>query len=123
MNHYNYYENLAGKITYILLPSEILDSPKDMVVFLMQQADFTCETDHGFPSWRINGTLLHEVSPELRSNLTVDEINTPMGTTVERLIIPAREEYNGTNIKCLVVSSDGGSLVESENVTLKIQGN
>ena len=45
---------------------------------------------------------------------------TAEGSTVEILTIPARAEYNGTKIQCVVVDFDGST--ESDNVTLIIQG-
>ena len=40
---------------------------------------------------------------------------------MENLTIPARAEYNGTKLQCLVLKF-GGGLAESENVTLTVQG-
>ena len=82
---------------------------------------FTCETDDGFSGWRINGIRLQDLPPEIRSDVMVSVINTPEGSTVETLTIPARAEYNGTRVQCLVVKV-GGSSDESENATLNIQG-
>ena len=82
---------------------------------------FTCETDDGFSGWRINGTLLQDLPPEIESDVDVSETNTARGTRVENLTIPARAEYNGTRVQCLAVSLTGSS-AESENATLKIQG-
>ena len=82
---------------------------------------FTCETDDGFSGWRINGTRLQDLPPEIRNDVMVSVTNTPEGSTVESLIIPARAEYNGTRVQCLVVTVEGSS-DESENATLEIQG-
>ena len=82
---------------------------------------FTCETDGGFSGWRINGTRLQDLPPEIRNDVMVSVTNTPEGSTVENLTIPARAEYNGTIVQCLVVTV-GGSSDESENATLEIQG-
>ena len=82
---------------------------------------FTCETDGDFSGWKINGTLLQDLPPEIESDVMVSGTNTPEGTRVESLTIPARAEYNGTKIQCLVQKFGGGS-AESENVTLNIQG-
>ena len=82
---------------------------------------FTCETVGGVTTWRVNGILLQSLPPEIRSDLLRSETNTPEGTVVEELTIPARAEYNGTRVQCLV-GIFGGSSDESENATLRIQG-
>ena len=99
---------------------EILRSPENQIVFLDQSAEFTYETDGGFSGWKINGTLLQDLPPEIRSDLDVSVSSTTEGSTVETLTIPARAEYNGTNIQCLVLGFGGSA--ESENVTLTVQG-
>ena len=73
-------------------------------------------------TWTVNGILLERLPPEIRSDVVVSETNTPEGTIVEVLTIPARAEYNGTRVQCLVAEL-GGSSDESENATLTIQGN
>ena len=83
---------------------------------------FTCETDGDVTTWRVNGIILQSLPPEIRSDLLISETNTPEGTIVEELTIPARAEYNGTRFQCLVVII-GGSSDLSENATLTIQGN
>ena len=108
------------KCWYSLFP-EILNASNSTTVFLDQSAVFTCETDDGFSGWRINGIRLQNLPPEIRNDVKISVINTPEGSTVETLTIPARAEYNGTTVQCLVVTV-GGSSDESENATLKIQG-
>ena len=82
---------------------------------------FTCETVGDVATWRVNGILLRSLPPEIRSDLVDSETNTDEGTIVEELTIPARAEYNGTRVQCLVLIL-GGSSDESENATLRIQG-
>ena len=83
---------------------------------------FTCETDGGgLTGWRVNGIILQSLPPEIRSDLLSSGTNTDEGTVVEELTIPARAEYNGTRVQCLV-GIFGGSSDESENATLRIQG-
>ena len=81
---------------------------------------FECETDNGFPGWKVNGTLLQDLSPEVRRDFVILETNTDIGSTVEQLMIPGRAEYNGTKIQCLSVGF--GISAESEIVSLEIQG-
>ena len=82
---------------------------------------FTCETVGGFSGWRINGTVLQDLPPDIERDIEISESNTAEGSTVETLTIPARAEYNGTKVQCLVLRFGGGS-AESENVTLTVQG-
>ena len=107
---------------YILLSdhAEILHAPESTVVFLDQSAVFTCETVDGALSWVVNGTQREVIDPEIRRDLMISEIITDGGHTVENLTIPARAEYNGTRVQCLVFSLSGSD--QSENATLLIQG-
>ena len=82
---------------------------------------FTCETDGGIPAWKINGTLLNDLPPEIHGDIEVLVTHTAEGTTVEELIIPGIVGYNGTRAQCLV-GTLGGSTAESETVTMRIQG-
>ena len=82
---------------------------------------FTCETVGGGFSWIVNGTLREVVDPEIRRDLMISEIIIDGGSTVETLTIPARAEYNGTRVQCLVFTVDGPR-AESGNATLVIQG-
>ena len=80
-----------------------------------------CETDGGFPGWKVNGSILEDLSPELRSKLQVTGYNTAEGSRVENLTIPAQVDYNGTNIQCLVIKLDG-TTAQSKNYSMRIQG-
>ena len=102
-------------------PLVIVKPPENITAFLNKSAVFTCETNGGITSWRVNGTQRQILLPDIRSDLVVSEITTPEGTTVETLTIPARAQYNGTRVQCLSVIA-GGPFVESDNATLTIQG-
>ena len=93
---------------------------RSTTVFLGHTSVFVCETDGGLAGWRVNGELLTDLPPDVREDLVISETNTAEGTTVESLTIPARAEYNGTRVQCVVFSPDGSA--ESENATLVIQG-
>ena len=101
-------------------PAEIRHAPESTVVFLDQSAVFTCETVGGILSWVVNGTQREIIDPEIRRDLAISETNIDGGRTVEELTIPARAEYNGTRVQCLVFSLSGSD--QSENATLLIQG-
>ena len=82
---------------------------------------FTCETDDGLTAWKINGTLLNNLPPEIHDDIEELVTYTAEGTTVEELIIPGIVGYNGTRAQCLALIFDG-STAESETVTMRIQG-
>ena len=109
--------------SYILLMfvSEILVAPESRVVFLDQSAVFTCETVGGTLVWVVNGTQREVHSDDIRGDLVVSETIIDGGTTLETLTIPARAEYNGTRVQCFV-GIFGGSTVQSETATMRIQG-
>ena len=81
---------------------------------------FTCETVGGVLIWVVNGTQRELIDPEIRRDLMISETINDGGSTVETLTIPARAEYNGTRVQCLVLSLSGSDL--SENATMMIQG-
>ena len=90
-----------------------------MTVFLNQSAVFTCEADDGLPGWKINGTLQGDLPPAVGSDLKF--VTMTAGTTLLKLTIPARAEYNNTRVQCLT-GIFGGSSAESETAILKVQG-
>ena len=89
-------------------------------MFLEQSAVFTCETVAGSSTWKINGTQRALIPPDIRRDLETSEIITDEWSTVEELRIPARAEYNGTRVQCVVLTF--GSSVESDSAFLMIQG-
>lgn len=98
--------------------AEIIRPPQDTAVFLDQPAMFICETIGGdFTGWRVNGSSISDLLPEI-----VDDLKTgPGGVHNYELNITARVVYNGTTVQCVTGKIEGVP-VESENVTLKIQG-
>ena len=82
---------------------------------------FTCETIGGTPSWVVNRTQREVIDPEIIRDLMIsEETIIDGGSTVQDLTIPARAEYNGTRVQCLVFSLSGSD--QSENATMIIQG-
>ena len=108
--------------SYISSFPDVLHDPENTTAFLDQTAVFKCETTGGITSWIINGTLIELLPPEIHRDLPETGKNTPGGTRLENLTIPARAEYNGTRVQCVVFTADGLSAVESDNATLYIQG-
>ena len=106
--------------SYLYL-SEIVNDPENKAVFLNQSAVFTCETVGGVSVWEINRTLSVDLPPAVHSDLDISSTNTDEGTTLLKLTIPARAEYNNTRVQCLTLTF-GGSVAESETAILKVQG-
>ena len=91
-------------------------------MFMNHKAEFACETRNAPTfSWRLNGTFLGQLNPMLRVDLDLYQ-ETVGANEMYSLTIPARAEYNGTVVQC-VVSVPGGAFRESENASLVIQGN
>ena len=101
-----------------VLAAEILLSPESKTLFQNQLAEFSCETRGGdFSIWRVIGFQSGDIPPEIhRTSTTTDS-----GSTLLTLTIPAIVRYNGTKLQC-VTGKIGETPVESENVTLIIQG-
>ena len=94
--------------------------PKPQTVFLNHTGKFTCDAINiDFTFWRVNGTNIRDIHVE------VDGLKSTQrsGNAPSTLTLTARADYNGTTVQC--VTADAGRvpvLVESENVTLTIQG-
>ena len=103
--------------------TEIIASPKNTTVFLNHEGMFTCETNGGdYTIWRVNGMSIDDLSPDIKEDLNFAR-NGSKGTGSGLFImnITARTMYNGTTVQC-VTGNAGGVTVESENVTMTIQG-
>ena len=109
----------STNVRFYLLP-EIVHPPHSSTVFLNETAMFKCETVGGLSGWKINGTLFDMLPPEILDELDVTDTITG-GIRIEVLSIPARTDFNGTVVQCVVLTLSGLA-AESENVTLKIQG-
>ena len=83
-------------------------------VFLNNSAVFTCEANGSYTGWRIRGIMLIGT---VYDDTTVSSFN----STVHKMVILARDEYNEVRIQCLTWHF-GGSLLESETAILNIQG-
>ena len=103
--------------------TEIIASPKNTTVFLNHDGMFTCETNGGEHTvWRLNGKRIADVSPDIQEDLNFDHDGPEStGSGLFIMNITARTMYNGTTVQC-VTGDVGGMSVESEIVTMKIQG-
>ena len=70
--------------------------------------------------WTVNGTQRETLSDEITRDLVISRTIHDGGRTEQDLTIPARAEYNGTRVQCLLFSLSGSDL--SENATPLIQG-
>ena len=100
--------------------SVILNPPESKAVFPNQSASFTCEVFGGYTSWRVNGSLINELTSEVLNDLDTSLANTEEGNALDILTIKARTEYNGTEIQCVTF---GDFSDYSESVALTVQGN
>ena len=115
------HSNPCTCLSLTLVITEVVNNPDNKTVFLNQPVVFTCETNGGLSGWRINGTLPGNLPPEVHRDLELVSTGTDEGTTLLKLTIPARAEYNNTRVQCLT-GTFGGSSVESETAILKVQG-
>lgn len=101
--------------------TDILVSPQNTTVFLNQPAVVSCETSGAdFMIWRINGTSIPNLPPEIRSDLE-SENEGDNERDVFTLTITGRVTYNTTTVQC-VIGRIGGDIIESENAIIRIQG-
>lgn len=100
---------------------EIIEPPENQTAFINQSAEFQCEVDGGHTDWRLNGTFLGSLSPEIHDDLTTYSSVSNDGYTLLRLVIVSRAIYNESTVQC--VTGHFNSITnESEIVTLKVQG-
>ena len=92
--------------------------PQDTVGVLNSTVSFQCETSGAdFTTWKVNGIGVGQFIPD---GVVFDQDGVG-GNGLSTLSITARAVYNGTTIQC-VTGKFGGVPVESEIVTLTIQG-
>ena len=103
--------------------TEIISSPKDTTVFLNREGMFTCETNGGdYTIWRVDGKSITDISPDVQEDLNFAHNGSGgAGSGLFMMNITARSLYNGTTVQC-VTGDVGGMTVESEIVTMTIQG-
>ena len=100
-------------------PDLIIQPPTSIVVYPDTQAVFTCELSvSAFGGWFVNGMDIRLLSEELKNDISTGRVGFN-----ERLTITARTHYNNTVVQCVAGEYDGSGREESDDVTLKIQGN
>ena len=101
-------------------PTVINIPPQDTTVFINMTGMFSCNASGGdFIVWRVNGTSYENLPSDVGSDIDINPEGIVSGLST--LDITARAVYNGTTIQC-VTGDIGGDPVESEIVTLTIQG-
>ena len=90
---------------------EFAEYPSNITLLLEFEVEGVFRCQHGLLdreiSWRVNGSLIGQF-PDITQNSISEN-----GTIRDTLIIPARSEYNGTEVVCLAVSADGSIREES----------
>ena len=104
---------------HICISTEVVSSPNDTTVFPNQSAVFPCEVNGVYTFWRVNGTPSNEFPYEIRSDLVTKQ-GSVGDNELYTLTIPGKDEYNETRVQC--VTGRDGVEVESETVTLRVQG-
>ena len=111
---------LCSVIQYSNSPTVINIPPQDTTVFIDMTGMFSCDASGGdYIGWRVNGTSPINLPLDVESDLDINPVGIVSGLST--LDITARAVYNGTTIQC-VTGDIGGDPVESEIVTLTIQG-
>ena len=107
----------------ITLVPEIVVAPSSVTVFSGNTAEFTCHTRNvHYATWTVNGKIVGEHE---ETNLRHNDVAFYMNGTIESgvnttLTIKTRTKYHGLVIQC--VAELLSAVVESENVTLMVQG-
>ena len=107
---------------HVFNPLVIVKGPEGITAYQEQVAVFTCETvDGDFIGWKVNATGFTSLSREIQQDLKTSQERLVDSERATLTILTATASYNGTTVQC-VTGKYGGDEVESENVTLTIQG-
>lgn len=102
--------------------SAITLSPRSHVAFAdNKNVSFTCEADdYLFTTWILNGTYYNALPSTVLDDIHINRMNVGMlRRTV--LKIPAKSEYNGTQLQCSIIGSNNEEMI-SQNASLTLQG-
>jgi hypothetical protein len=94
--------------------------PSNKTVPEMTIAIFECQLPGAIIGWSFNGTPLSEFNPpniNASTNSIADD-----GSSIARLMVPARPEYNETTVGCIGSFIDDREAQHSPEVYLIIQG-
>ena len=93
--------------------SEFVSTPTSVNATLGSTATFSCRATTGVIVWVVNGSDL--------SQLLVSDIKASQVGDTFFLHVPAKVEYNNTNVTCILVIL-GGDDPYCDQVTLMVQG-
>ena len=97
------------------------ETPSSVMVELgMTTPPFRCRhnSSEAITYWRVNGSMVPSRQfPDIRSGFVIGN-----GTKVYTLNIPARSDYNGTEVVCLAVYLDGSPIERTPPATLIFTG-
>lgn len=99
--------------------TDFIEFPSHQVCELNEEAVFKCghQSTHAHINWRVNSTPVQNF-PEFKLG-----ISRPDGTSrilVHTLTIPAQPEYNGMEVLCLALFTNGSPTEEIPPVTLTV---
>ena len=100
-------------LIFIYIPA-FVTTPASVNATLGSTATFNCSATTGTIDWRVNGSLLTELSTH---DITISKV----GSTFS-LHVQATEEYNNTLVVCQLVIHDPLSINRSDPAVLKVQG-
>ena len=90
-----------------------MSTPTSVNATLGSTATFNCSITTGVVAWMVNRSLLSELNTP---NITASQVG-----RISFLHVPASEEYNSTNVIC-VLAIIGGDDQFSDPVVLRVQG-
>ena len=90
-----------------------VSTPTSVNATLGSNATFNCSVTTGLIGWQVNGSLLSQLNAQ---NITASQV----GHT-RFLHIPATEEYNNTEVVCILAIVGGGDNF-SDPAVLQVQG-
>ena len=99
--------------TFFYIPGFVL-IPTSVNATLGSTATFNCSVTTSQPGWLVNGSQLTQLN-------TQEITTTSSAEKTYSLHVPATEEYNNTNVTCVLVIL-GGQNLYSDPVVLRIQG-
>ena len=111
------------KSIIITLAPEIIIPPSSETVYSGDTAEFTCHARNAHSIvWRLNGMIVSDYNAINPLHKAVGVYSNGTSGINATLTIKARLESHGLVIHCEVVRFEGGTVADSENATLMVQG-
>ena len=80
----------------------IIEPPRSTTVCAGESAFFSTETNGGYAGWLFNNVILQRLPPETERQMHVSVTTTHNGTSIDKLIVPYNETFNGSKIQSAV---------------------